>query len=98
MYSLFLALCLPTCLSLSPFSLGTVGYVADRFEGNTNGKGAAVGIFNAVGFPFPSPGPGLQFLQWFGTEIFNGGAYSYSKAEDVPAWWTDRDRASEGYL
>ena len=29
----------------------TVGYVADRFEGNTKGKGAAVGIFNAIGFP-----------------------------------------------
>lgn len=34
----------------------TVGYVADRFQGNTKGNGAAVGIFNVIGLPFPSPG------------------------------------------
>merc|ERR1711935_459434 len=56
----------------------TVGYVADRFVGNTSGKGAAVGIFNAVGIPFPEPGPLLKFAQWFGTEIVNDGAISYS--------------------
>jgi len=75
----------------------TVGYVADRFEGNTNGAGAAVGIFNAIGLPFPKPGPLLQFAQWFGTEVANGGAYSYS-VEDIPAWWTSKEKGSEGYL
>mmetsp|Transcript_24411 Transcript_24411/g.43732 ORF Transcript_24411/g.43732 Transcript_24411/m.43732 type:complete len:261 (+) Transcript_24411:77-859(+) len=77
----------------------TVGYVADRFEGNTQGKGAAVGIFNAIGFPFPSPGPMLAFSQWFGTEVVNLGIRSYS-TENIPDWWTEKseEKASEGYL
>lgn len=75
----------------------TVGYVADRFEGNTQGKGAAVGIFNAIGFPFPPPGPLLALSQWFGTEIFNVGASSYS-TENIPDWWKSEQKASEGYL
>jgi len=75
----------------------SVGYVADRFEGNTNGAGAAVGIFNCIGLPFPKPGPLLKFAQWFGTEVVNGGAVSYS-TENVPTWWTNEDKASEGYL
>ena len=74
----------------------TVGYVADRFEGNTTGKGAAVGIFNAIGLPFPSPGPLLQFLQWFITEVANQGAYSYS-TEGIPEWWTSKEVATDGY-
>lgn len=73
----------------------TVGYVADRFEGNTKGAGAAVGIFNVIGLPFPKPGPLLRFAQWFGTEVLNGGAYSYSR--DVPIWWKSPEKASEGY-
>ena len=74
----------------------SVGYVADRFEGNTKGKGAAVGIFNVIGMPFPEPGPLLRFSQWFATEIFDGGARSYS-TENIPEWWTDKQVASEGY-
>jgi hypothetical protein len=74
----------------------TVGYVADRFEGNTNGTGAAVGIFNAIGFPFPSPGPLLSFAQWMGTEIINMSAKSYSK-EGVPSWWKSAAKGGEGY-
>lgn len=73
----------------------TVGYVADRFAGNTKGDGAAVGIFNVIGLPFPKPGPLLRFAQWFGTDVFNGGAYSYSK--DLPSWWTSTEIGSEGY-
>ena len=75
----------------------SVGYVADRFEGNTNGKGAAVGIFHVIGLPFPSPGPLLRFAQWLGTEVADLGARSYS-TENVPAWWKSEARASEGYL
>jgi len=67
----------------------TVGYVADRFEGNTQGKGAAVGIFNAIGLPFPGPGPLLQLAQWFGTEVVNMGASSYSTT-NIPEWWTQK--------
>lgn len=75
----------------------SVGYVADRFEGNTNGKGAAVGIFNAVGLPFPKVGPLQRFAQWFGTEVFCVGPMSYS-VKDVPEWWTDKNVGSGGYL
>ena len=74
----------------------SVGYVADRFEGNTSGKGAAVGIFNAIGLPFPSPGPVLRFAQFVGTEIVDFGPKSYSK--DIPEWWTDEDLGCEGYF
>jgi len=75
----------------------TVGYVADRFQGHTGGKGAAVGIFHIAGLPFPSPGPALTFFQWFGTEVFNVGASSYS-TENIPEWWKSEEKASEGYL
>jgi len=74
----------------------TVGYVADRFQGNTNGDGAAVGIFNAIGLPFPKPGPVLKLFQWFGTEVYNTGTYSYS-TKNIPAWWKSEEKASEGY-
>lgn len=75
----------------------SVGYVADRFEGNTNGKGAAVGIFNAIGLPFPPVGPVQRFAQWFGTEVLSFGPMSYSP-KDVPKWWKDETIGSAGYL
>ena len=77
----------------------SVGYVADRFEGNTNGKGAAIGILMAVGFPFPKVGPVQRFAQWFGTEVLDMNAKSYS-TENVPKWWTDKSKSigSEDYL
>ncbi len=74
----------------------SVGYVADRFEGNTDGKGAAVGIFNVIGLPFPKVGPVLKFVQYFATEIIRQPPLSYST--DVPDWWTDNRKASDGYL
>lgn len=74
----------------------TVGYVADRFEGNTDGKGAAVGIFKVIGFPFPKPGPVLAFAQYFASEIIRKPPLSYST--DVPEWWTNDQKASQGYL
>eukprot|EP00529_Nitzschia_sp_RCC80_P028562 CAMPEP_0113514698 /NCGR_PEP_ID=MMETSP0014_2-20120614/40549_1 /TAXON_ID=2857 /ORGANISM="Nitzschia sp." /LENGTH=271 /DNA_ID=CAMNT_0000411215 /DNA_START=208 /DNA_END=1023 /DNA_ORIENTATION=- /assembly_acc=CAM_ASM_000159 len=75
----------------------TVGYVADRFEGNTAGKGAAVGIFHVIGLPFPSPGPGLKLAQWLGTEVANMGAKSYS-TENIPSWWKSEEKASEVFF
>jgi len=74
----------------------TVGYVADRFEGNTDGQGAAVGIFNAVGLPFPKVGPLQRFAQWFGTEVLALGPVSYS-VDGVPDWWKDETVGSGGY-
>lgn len=63
----------------------TVGYVADRFEGNTDGLGAAFGIFKVIGAPTPKPGPLLQVLQWAGSELADSYPKSYST--DVPAWY-----------
>ena len=75
----------------------SVGYVADRFEGNTNGKGAAVGIFHVIGLPFPPVGPIQRFAQWFGTEVVKFGPMSYS-TKDIPSWWTDKRIGSQDYL
>lgn len=74
----------------------TVGYVADRFEGNTAGKGAAVGIFHVIGLPFPKVGPVLRFLQFLSSEVIRQPPLSYST--DVPEWWTSKEKASEGYI
>jgi hypothetical protein len=76
----------------------SVGYVADRFEGNTNGKGAAIGIFNLIGLPFPKVGPIQRFFQWFGTEVVDAGALSYSAKEEIPKWWKDESICADGYL
>jgi hypothetical protein len=63
----------------------SVGYVADRFSGNTNGYGAAFGILKAIGVPLPTSKQPLRFLQWLGAEVLNMEAKTYSK--DVPSWW-----------
>ena len=73
----------------------SVGYVADRFEGNTNGKGAAVGIFAIAGFPVPPPGPLLSLSNWITNELIAGPVRTYS--ENVPSWWSSPLRAAEGY-
>jgi len=75
----------------------TVGYVADRFEGNVSGKGAAVGIFNAIGLPFPRPGPMLKFAQWFTSEVASEVTPRSYSTKDIPEWWTSEDKAGEGY-
>lgn len=75
----------------------TVGYVADRFEGNTGGKGAAIGIFNVIGLPVPSPGPLYSFITWFSNNILDSPAKSCSRKEDVPKWWQHEDRGADGY-
>jgi len=75
----------------------TVGYVADRFEGNTGGKGAAIGIFNVVGLPIPPPGPLYSFITWFSNNVLGSPAKSCSAREDVPKWWPHEDRGADGY-
>jgi hypothetical protein len=74
----------------------TVGYVADRFEGNTNGKGAAAGILELAGISLPSTGPVLGLSNWMTNELVDIGARTYS-SENVPSWWTNTLRAAEGY-
>jgi hypothetical protein len=73
----------------------TVGYVVDRFQGNTNGKGAAFGILSAAGVPLPQRGPLLRLLQWLGAEVLQMDAKTYSP-RDVPSWWTSTDICADG--
>lgn len=61
----------------------SVGYVADRFDGNTKGKGAALGIFNVIGVPVPS-GPLFQFTSWLGRLV---GKPPLTYSNDVPEWY-----------
>uniref|UniRef100_A0A7S1VPF3 Uncharacterized protein n=1 Tax=Grammatophora oceanica TaxID=210454 RepID=A0A7S1VPF3_9STRA len=69
----------------------TVGYVTDRFTGDTtDGKGAVFGQYHVMGQNIDGvPGsPRLRFLQWL-AEFLPGVPKSYSKKEDIPEWWTD---------
>lgn len=54
-----------------------------------------LGIFKAIGLPFPKVGKVQTLIQWFGTEVINVGALSYS-VKDVPAWWKDKDLGGKG--
>mmetsp|Transcript_21935 Transcript_21935/g.45085 ORF Transcript_21935/g.45085 Transcript_21935/m.45085 type:complete len:286 (-) Transcript_21935:45-902(-) len=76
----------------------SVGYVADRFDGNTQGLGAAFGIFKIIGLYVPGPSPALRFLQWFNSETMDSYPRSYST--DVPEWFLKEkgaDKAVQGY-
>ena len=76
----------------------TVGYVADRFQGNTGGVGAAFGLLRVAGIPLPG-----GFLYRAAVALSNrlpgGTAKSCSKREDVPQWWLDvsEARGPDGY-
>ena len=75
----------------------TVGYVTDRFTGDTTGgRGAIFGAYAVMGEELPSD-PGnlpLVLLQKL-SEFLPGVPKSYSRDEDLPAWWTDRRRGAE---
>jgi hypothetical protein len=69
----------------------TVGYVADRFEGNTNGLGAAAGLLEAVGYKLPAP-PIFRLLN----ELTNGVAGSPKTfSTDLPKWWPYEGRLND---
>jgi hypothetical protein len=72
----------------------TVGYVADRFEGNTGGLGAVFGIAHAVGLPIPK-GIVLRTLQFIASEILNSDAKTYS-TKNIPSWWKSDLKAGDG--
>lgn len=76
----------------------SVGYVADRFDGNTDGLGAAFGIFKIINLYVPGPSPALRFLQWAGSELVD--TYPRSYSTDVPEWFLKEkgtDKAVQGY-
>ena len=75
------------------------GYVVDRFSGNGGGLGAVAGILVAIGLPVPSPyGSTFRFSQWLGNSLGTKfGPRTISKEEDLPAWWTNPLRGTDGF-
>lgn len=71
----------------------SVGYVIDRFTGDTTGgRGAVFGMYAVMGQELdPSIGsPMMVFLQWLSNLLPEGTVpKSYSKKEHLPSWWTD---------
>lgn len=77
----------------------TVGYVADRFEGNTGGSGAALGLMKVAGLVpmgFSAANPLFGLAQWLGNDVVDYPARTVSKAEEVPPWWTSEERGADG--
>ena len=76
----------------------TVGYVADRFEGNTGGVGAAFGLLRVAGIPLPG-GLAYRAAVALSNRLPGATAKSCSKREEVPAWWLERseERGPDGY-
>ena len=72
----------------------TVGYVADRFEGNTMGSGAALGIFRAVGLPIPNSGPMGKLVRVLG-DLAGGTGKTFSR--ELPSWWKSTEIGPDGY-
>jgi len=77
----------------------TVGYVTDRFTGDTTGgKGAIIGLYDVVGRPINANIGSKQtrFIQKLATVLPEGKIpRSYSKEEDIPSWWTDKRRGAQ---
>lgn len=73
-----------------------VGAVVDRFEGNTDGKAAVFGLFHTAGINLPAQAGSLtlRLLQRFGHAL-GGSGRSFSKDEDIPAWWTSKSRGAD---
>ena len=73
-----------------------VGSPIDRFEGTTKGKAAVFGLLHTAGLDLPgNPGSSkLRLLQRVGHFLGIGGR-SFSKEEDIPAWWTSKSRGAD---
>jgi hypothetical protein len=70
----------------------TVGYVADRFEGNTGGSCAAFGLLEGIGYKLP-PAPIFRIASEL-TNGFMGGPNAFST--DLPKWWPHEGKLSDG--
>ena len=73
-----------------------VGAVVDRFEGNTQGKGAIFGMLHTAGVKLPG-GPGsktFRIMQRLG-HLLNTGGRSFSEESDIPRWWTSKSRGAD---
>lgn len=72
----------------------SVGYVVDRFTGDTTGgRGAVFGMYAVMGEELDDSigSPFMVFLQWLSSVLPKsmGIPLSYSKKEDLPSWWKD---------
>ena len=76
----------------------TVGYVADRFQGNTGGVGAAFGLLRVAGIPLPG-GFLYRAVVALSNRLPGATAKTCSKREEVPAWWLEQSeaRGPDGY-
>ena len=77
----------------------SVGYVVDRFTGDTTGgRGAVFGLYYVMGQVLDATvgSPLTIFLQRL-TEYLPEGLVpiSYSKREDLPSWWKDGRMGAE---
>jgi len=77
----------------------SVGYVVDRFTGDTTGgRGAVFGQYAVMGQEIDAGvgSPATILLQRL-TNLLPEGMVpkSYSKVEDLPEWWTDRRMGAE---
>ena len=68
----------------------------DRFEGNTKGAGAVFGLLFGAGLENPTQvgDRALMLQQRLATEVFGVGK-SWSKEEDVPAWWKSQAKGAD---
>lgn len=78
----------------------SVGYVTDRFTGDTtDGQGAVFGLYAHMGAKMDAtPGsPITRFLQWLATILPEemGIPRSYSREDDIPIWWIDPRRGAD---
>jgi len=92
----------PECRSIvfnaeGKIKLQTVGYVVDRFTGDTTGgRGAIFGQYAVMGQEIDAnPGAfSTVFLQKL-SEYLPNFPQSYSKREDLPDWWKDERMGAE---
>uniref|UniRef100_A0A7S0CNJ2 Uncharacterized protein n=1 Tax=Proboscia inermis TaxID=420281 RepID=A0A7S0CNJ2_9STRA len=68
----------------------------DRFEGNTMDKVAVFALLQTAGVSAPSTvGDWILTLQQKLGRLANSPVQTYSKPEDVPAWWESKAMGSE---
>lgn len=77
----------------------SVGYVVDRFTGDTTGgRGAVFGQYAVMGQEIDASigSPVMLFIQWLSNQLPDGTfPKSYSKEQDIPLWWKDSRRGSQ---
>jgi hypothetical protein len=73
-----------------------VGNVVDRHEGTTEGKAAVFGLLHGAGLKIPANVGSsiLRAIQRLGHLDPKNGR-SWSKPEDIPAWWKSRGRGAD---